>query len=432
MKKIIFVSIALSVICFLSFACKKTKEGGTPVQPQNSATQQSEQQAGAKAKQQLSALERARGKEVVSEEGLPVVTWGSLKDLPTLDDVFPVVDKLPDGVEFPKEEKKPEVKLPETEERKQIKKWLERDAFGDEGHYNHLYAIQSLNGKCVVEFGGYFDDKKQRHDWIRSIDPGTSEVHWKYDEPGLTNPAAEIHFANESDVFILSRLAVDHSYYFEKKILKFPSKVGVKLFSCQSGFIREYMKSKSETSSETWGKMFKDGQRILVKSQRTLAVFEAGNGDKVWSNENLFPNLLDNLYDAIITNDEYRIFALKYIAERKTEPPIRKKYMELYLFDANDGGIKTNIMVPLNFGDPSTVGLIVEKIAMNDDGSVIYLWALNGIEFVHDKTNPYANVLLIVKNNELYAFRLKSLGFSLSKNARYLSANGKNYNLIAF
>ncbi len=365
----------------------------------------------------------------MSEEGLPVVTWGSLKDLPSLDEVFSVVDKLPEGVEFPREEKKPEVKLPETDERKQIKKWLERDAEGDEGRRNHLYALKSPNGNCIVEFGGYFDAKRKREDWLRSIDPKTNEILWKYDEPGLTNPGVEVVFALEADIFLLSDVRTAHSYYFEKKLVAYPPRRGVKVFSCRSGLLFEYMKSEEEVGSMVAGILSDKGKDMIIATTKgTIESFDTG-GHLEWQKKNEYSGYV---VQTINSSPDGTYLFVDY-----HDPQHAKKNMccDIYrLLELKTGKEVWSNKVNTNLGDKNALYLTNTRFDVSKDGLLTGIWLMDykyaSWQVKGDVKNPYDNILLLVTHaGAAYAFRIESFGFAFSSDGKYLAADGKYYSL---
>lgn len=267
MRRMPAASLALTFMCFLLMSCQRAKE---PEDNKNVQIQKEEithqgvadkdTQKGAEGINEAKVteqeprppLDRAKGKEVILQDGKPMITWGGLKDLPALDEILPALEKIPDGVEFPDltppEDEKYEkiIQLPETEERKKLKKkvW---DEYND-----GLWTAQSRDGKCVIELYSSTPPKGKKENWLRGIDPETHEVLWKYDEPGSFIMMEE-EFAKKSDFFILMGLF----YTRESR---------VKLFSCRQGFLKEIYSAKGDFPPHRMAKIAPDEKSILVRN----------------------------------------------------------------------------------------------------------------------------------------------------------------------
>ena len=199
MRRMTAASLALAFMCFLLVSCQSAKEpeGKKEVRAKNGeithqGVADKDTSKGAEAINEAKVteqeprppLDRAKAKEVILQDGQPMITWGGLKDLPALDEILPPLEKIPNGVEFPDlappEDEKYEriIKLLETAERKKLRKkvW---DEYND-----GLWLAQSKDGKCVIEFYSSTPPEGKKENWLRGIDPTTFEVLWKYNEPG--------------------------------------------------------------------------------------------------------------------------------------------------------------------------------------------------------------------------------------------------------
>ncbi len=418
--KITGILCSILLICFLFSGCQKTKEPEPKkeVKAQKEEAKQPEvvtketpkvsepvTKAEEAKKEQLSPLERAKGKEII-QDGQPIITWGSLKDLPTLDEVFPVVDKPPQVIEQPKSVEK--IQLPETEERKKLRKNIRDET------YDKLDAIKSPNGKCIIEFYGGTLPGGKREDWLRSIDPETKEVLWKYDEPGLATPEPMVEFSQDSDYFILTNLFHDPTH-----------KWGIKLFSYKKGYLKDvYLTEDNLLPPNPMGRITSDGKNILVATKKGELIYFDIKGELKWRVKiGSQPSDILNAYD--ISPDGKYIFVYMGVARGK----------DIYccadyiLFETATGSLVWQFYVTKRLGDAkSLVGYYGSSITQ--EGKLTGIWMLNGPDYVLDKTDPYANVLLLVtKNDEKFAFRLQSLGFTFSDGGRYIFANSKYYDL---
>lgn len=369
----------------------------------------------------LPPLERAKGKEVKGYDGLPIITWGSLKDLPTLDETLPTVDKLPSGIESPKPLVEP-ITLPETEERKRLRKNV-KDEFIDK-----LQAIKSKTG-CVLEiYGGTLPNKK-REDWLRSIDPQTNKVLWKQDEPGLVAPDAAVDFPEETDFFLLTNIAHNESVA--------PSVVGtvgmnhwiVKLFSCKTGFIKDiYMSEFEGPAPHSMGNITSDGKNAIIHTKEGKIIkFRLPDGEIAWDKQidpykkGLHP---PSIYDDKYIATHYSSSLLEYVDEqRRAGLP-----SELILLDIKTGETLWKKRWRADLGDKSMITNTMEIHGITKDG-IVGVWLLDGIGFVIKKTNPYGNAAVLFVKDNVLAFRIDSLGFRFSEDGRYLSANGKFYDI---
>ncbi len=358
-------------------------------------------------KEQLSPLERAKGKEII-QDGQPIITWGSLKDLPTLDEVFPVADKPLQVVGQPKPVE--QIQLPETEERKKLRKNI-KDEF-----YDKLYAIKSPNGKCIIEFYGGTLPNGEREEWLRSIDPETKEVLWKYDEPGLSGLDASIDFPQESDYFIMTNLSYPKGGY------------GVKLFSCQKGYVKDIYFSPEKEPPSSMGRITPDGKNILISTSNGKVIDFDINGKILW--EKQISPFLGPLHPIYISQDSLYFVTFYGSPEIWGLKELRRAGIpeELRLVEIRTGNTEFKKRFHGNLGDMSMVTNTMEIMGITTD-RIVGLWIMDGIGFALDKTNPYGNTMLLFTKKDVFAFRIQTLGFAFSKDGKYLSANDKYYDL---
>lgn len=421
MKKITILLMALTLASFLFASCQKAKEPAKEAQPQQNKEQQPSQQPKTKSeaisKQQLSPLERARGREVKDENGL-IITWGSLKYLPTLDEVFSVLETIPAEIEFPKEVQ--QIELPDTAERRKLKKNIKDEI------YDYLYAVESPNRKCIVEFYCGTLPRDKQECWLRGIDRSTQKVLWKYNEPGLIeNPSPQLEFSMESDNFILSNIT-------KKK--PGPQNPGwaVKLFSCQNGFRQEIYATDEAVVTSPLGTITPDGKNILVSTHDGKIINYDLEGSVLWDKQvNPHHKDLHPIYislDGLELATFYRSPVIRSLSERRRAGLPE----ELQLLQIKTGDIKLKKRFYADLGDKSMITNTMEIRGIIPDKEIIGLWLMDGIGFVLDKTNPFGNVAVLITKENVYAFRIHSLGFSFTNDGRYLSANHKMYDLQSF
>lgn len=318
-----------------------------------------------KERERLSPLERAKGKEITDQWG-PIITWGSTKELPTLDEVFPVVDKLPEGVEFPKAWVEP-ISLPETEERKRLKeKIVDEDV-------DHLDAIKTRDGKCIIEFygaGPLGSKDKRREDWLRSIDPETKEVIWKYEDPALSDLAVLADFARDTDYFILTNLPYHES--------KGGVKLGVKLFSCKKGYLRDIYYEEGYTLSPQ-GRITPDGKNILISTKKGKVLNFDINGKLIWEKEvNPYHGPLLPLYisnDGLYFSTLYRAPEMHSLEDKRMGVP-----RELQLIVVNLGETILKRRFYANLGDNSMDTNVIEILGIIKK-DIVGVWVMDGSGF---------------------------------------------------
>ena len=427
-RTMLFVCIV--ALCFLTVSCQKPEEPKkedikketSDAKPMATSTAKSDSKAAP-----ISPLERARGKVVKGEDGEPVLKWPDLKKQPYLDEVFPVVDKLPEGVEF-LDRKEGIAKLPDTEERKKIREWISKEPYTDEAGENKLFALKNTKGSCIVEIGGYFNDKKEREDWVRSIDPESGKVLWKYDEPGLTSLDAEVMLAKEADVFILNGL----KYYNESKTSTPDSQIGIKVFSCKKGFLWEYMKSTKEAGYGIASIISADGKKVIagIKTGQEIESFNI-NGNSTWKFEGK-----DSRYElqAIYMSQDG-----KYIFADFGDPKHRRKGMCCFLyrlFEMDTGQEMWAKRGYTTLGDKNALVLSNSSYSASKEGLMTGVWLMDYRYFSFwekdkdHRRNPHNNMLvLITKKGDAFAFRIETFGFAFSEDGRYLAADGRYYDL---
>ncbi len=420
--KVIAILCSILLICFSFSGCQKTKEPEqkkeVKVQKEEAKQPEAVTKETPKAaepvtkieegkKEQLSPLERAKGREII-QDGQPIVTWGSTKDLPTLDEVFPVVDKPHKGFEPPKGVE--EIQLPETEERRKLRKNVKEEMF------DKLTAVKSPNGKCIIEFYGGSLAKGKREDWLRSIDPETKEVLWKYDEPGLFAPEVRIGFPQNSEYFILSNL------------IYASGKTGVKLFSCKKGYLREIYVTEEDPPPIPIATITPDGKYVLVISSKGKSKAFDVEGSILWEKQ-VSPHH-GSLLPLYISADSL------YFATAYRSPEIRPQQeeilagvpQELKLIQLKTGETKMVRRYHATLGDNVMFPNTIEIRGIIRDG-IVGMWILDGIGYVLRKTNLYGNVIVLFTKKDVFAFRIESLGFNFSEDGKYISANRKYYDL---
>ncbi|OGW56320.1 MAG: hypothetical protein A2Y81_04795 [Nitrospirae bacterium RBG_13_43_8] len=423
-RKITAAFFSIIFICFLCGGCQKAKEPEQKkeVQVQKEEVKQPEavpkevsksteptKKVEEVKKEQLSPLERAKGREII-QDGQPIITWGSLKELPTLDEVFPVVEKPSERVELPKGVE--QVKLPETEERKSLRKNIKHE------FYDKLYAVKSPNGKCLIEFYGGTLPNEKREDWLRSIDPETKQILWKYDEPGLFVPDALVHFSQQSDYFILTNLLYTAT-----------NKNKVKLFSCKEGYLRDiYTLDTKYIPAYPMGNITPDGKMILIITTDGKVRNFGINGNMLWEkqispyNGSLLP--LHISYDGLYFATAYRSPEIQSQDDRI----LAGIPQELRLIQLKTGETKMARRYHATLGDKSMFPNTIEIRGIIKD-RIVGMWVLDGRGYVLRKTNPYGNTMILFTTGPVFAFRIQSLGFTFTKDGQCISANKKYYDL---
>jgi hypothetical protein len=421
-NKITTILLTLFLLCFLINACQKAKE---PEQKKEGEVQKEEakqQEPVTKEvpktaeltlktevakKEQLSPLERAKGREII-QDGQPIITWGSLKDLPTLDEVFPVVDRPPK--EFAPLKGIKEIQLSETEERRKLRKNLKEEMF------DKLTAVKSPDGNCIIEFYGGSLGNGKREDWLRSIDPETKKGLWKYDEPGLFAPEVRLDFPRNSEYFILTNL------------IYVSGKTGVKLFSCKKGYLKEIYVTEEDPAPIPIATITPNGKYILVITTTGKSKAFDLEGNMLW--EKLISPYHGPLHPIYISQDSscfvtfYDSPEIRILEEqRRAGAP-----EELRIVEIETGDTKYKKRFHANLGDVSMVTNTMEIRGITKD-HIVGIWLMDGIGFVLDKTNPYGNTMVLFTKKDVFAFRIQSLGFTFSEDGRYVSANGKYYDM---